>query len=122
MATAPQIASKDFTCLRYAVADGIALVTLNRPERRNALNPRAYAEVEAAFRAAAADAGSKQLAAVPWLAETEVGLELLGLDDQQIKRALADRRRNGGTAALAAIRAAVEANQPVVSNASPAGR
>jgi hypothetical protein len=44
-------------------------------------------------RSAAADAGAKQLSAVPWLADTEVGLELLGLDDQQIKRALADKRR-----------------------------
>lgn len=44
-------------------------------------------------RSAAADAGSKQLAAVPWLAETEVGLELLGLSDSQIKRAMADKRR-----------------------------
>lgn len=44
-------------------------------------------------RAAAADAGTKQLQAVPWLAETEVGLELLGLDEQQITRAWADRRR-----------------------------
>lgn len=54
-------------------------------------------------RAAAADAGGKQLAAVPWLAETEVGLELLGLDEQQIVRAMADRRRNAGRAVLAAI-------------------
>lgn len=54
-------------------------------------------------RAAAADAGGKQLAAVPWLAETEVGLELLGLDDQQIVRAMADRRRNAGRNVLAAI-------------------
>ena len=37
-------------------------------------------------RAQQADAGMKQLTAVPWLAETEVGLELLGLDEQQIKR------------------------------------
>ncbi|WP_433651039.1 phage portal protein [Micromonospora zamorensis] len=44
-------------------------------------------------RAAQADAGTKQLQAVPWLAETEVGLELLGLDQQQITRAWADRRR-----------------------------
>ncbi|MEU5668959.1 phage portal protein [Micromonospora sp. NPDC047753] len=44
-------------------------------------------------RAAQADAGAKQLATVPWLAETEVGLELLGLEPQQIARALADRRR-----------------------------
>lgn len=44
-------------------------------------------------RAAQADAGMKQLTAVPWLAETTVGLELLGLDEQQIKRAESDRRR-----------------------------
>jgi hypothetical protein len=51
-------------------------------------------------RAAAADAGAKQLAAVEWLADTEVGLELLGLDEQQIRRAMADRRRNAGRAVL----------------------
>jgi hypothetical protein len=56
-------------------------------------------------RAAQADAGQKQLAAVPWLAETEVGLELLGLDEQQVRRAMADRRRNGGSAALRALAA-----------------
>jgi len=65
-------------------------------------------------RAAAADAGSKQISAIPWLADTEVGLELLGLDDQQIKRALAEKRRNGGTAALRAVEAAVRAGQPLV--------
>lgn len=51
-------------------------------------------------RAAQADAGSKQIAAIPWLAQTEVGLELLGLDPQQIKRAMADQRRAQGTQAL----------------------
>lgn len=45
-------------------------------------------------RSAAADAGMKQLAAVPWLAETEVGLELLGLSDSQITRALEARRKH----------------------------
>ena len=34
---------------------GLLTITMNRPERRNALNPRAYAEVAAAFRAAATD-------------------------------------------------------------------
>lgn len=48
-------------------------------------------------RAAQADAGMKVLTAVPWLADTSVGLEILGLSSQQIERALADRRR--GTAA-----------------------
>jgi enoyl-CoA hydratase/carnithine racemase len=55
MASAPQIAPKDFTCLRYEQRGAVALITLNRPDRRNALNPRAYAEVEAAFRAVSAD-------------------------------------------------------------------
>jgi len=54
-------------------------------------------------KAAAADAGAKQLGAVPWLAETEVGLELLGLDEQQIRRAMADKRRAAGRAVVAAL-------------------
>lgn len=61
-------------------------------------------------RSAAADAGAKQIGAVPWLAETEVGLELLGLDEQQIKRALADKRRAAGRAVLAALAPAVVAD------------
>ncbi len=63
-------------------------------------------------RSAAADAGSKQISVVPWLAETEVGLELLGLDEQQISRALADRRRAAGRAVIAAL--------PPVNAAAPA--
>lgn len=68
-------------------------------------------------KSAAADAGTKQLAAVPWLADTEVGLEMLGLTDQQITRALAERRRLGGSAAMQAIRQAVESGQPAVTGA-----
>jgi enoyl-CoA hydratase/carnithine racemase len=49
------IAVEDFSCTLYEVRDHICRITLNRPERRNALNPRAYAEIEAAFRHAAAD-------------------------------------------------------------------
>lgn len=54
-------------------------------------------------RAQQADAGMKQLTAIPWLAETEVGLELLGLDEQQMKRALSERRRSVGSGALAKL-------------------
>lgn len=57
----------------------------------------------------------KILTAQPWLGETEVGLELLGLSPDQIRRALADRRRNGGSAALQAITAAAAAGVPAVS-------
>ena len=49
-------------------------------------------------KAATADAGMKQLTAMPWLAGTEVGLELLGLDNNQITRALAEKRRQQGSA------------------------
>ena len=61
-------------------------------------------------KAAAADAGAKQIAVVPWLAETEVGLELLGLDEQQIRRAMADKRRAAGRAVVAALTPAPTAN------------
>ncbi|WP_369830231.1 phage portal protein [Mycobacterium sp. E1747] len=54
-------------------------------------------------RAQQADAGMKQVTAIPWLAETSLGLELLGLDDQQIQRAMSEKRRAQG--ALAAIQA-----------------
>jgi enoyl-CoA hydratase/carnithine racemase len=49
------IAPEDFTCVLYAVSDHICRITLNRPERRNALNRRAYAELESAFRHADTD-------------------------------------------------------------------
>ena len=72
--------------------------------------PEAWGSIETKWRspiylskAAAADAGAKQIAVVPWLAETEVGLELLGLDDQQIRRAMSDRRRAAGRAVVAAL-------------------
>jgi len=45
----------DFTCLLYQSRDHIARITLNRPERRNALNRRAYDELEDAFRHVAVD-------------------------------------------------------------------
>lgn len=60
-------------------------------------------------RAAQADAGMKQIAAVPWLAETEVGLEMLGLNEQQIKRALAEKRRLAGRGVLDTLKQAAEA-------------
>jgi hypothetical protein len=58
-------------------------------------------------RAAAADAGSKVIDKAPWLADSEVGLELLGLSPDQIRRALNDKRRSAGSATLQEIRQAV---------------
>lgn len=70
-------------------------------------------------RAAQADAGMKQLSAVPWLAESEVGLELLGLSDQQIRRALADHRRAQGRGVLEMLQ---QAARQQVGDGGDAGR
>lgn len=71
-------------------------------------------------KAAVADAGMKQLAAVPWLAETSVGLELVGLTSQQIERAESERRRMAGSELLASLLDAPEASadDPAVRNAT----
>ncbi|MAE64147.1 MAG: portal protein [Phycisphaeraceae bacterium] len=61
-------------------------------------------------RAAAADAGTKVVDKLPWLAETEVGMELMGLTEDQIRRALADRRRAQGSGVLELLRSTA-ANQ-----------
>ena len=57
-------------------------------------------------RAAAADAGSKIIDKMPSLADTEVGMELLGLSADQIRRVKVEQRRNSGRAILDALRAA----------------
>lgn len=60
-------------------------------------------------RAAQADAGMKQVTAIPWLADTDVGLELLGLSHQQIDRAMSQRRRGAGSDVIAQLTAAANA-------------
>jgi len=98
--------------IRRSVARALAI--------RNGLTsvPDAYSSIEPKWRSplylsrsAQADAGSKQLAAVPWLADTRVGLELLGLDAQQIDEALREKQRAAGRNVLAALasRTATEA-------------
>jgi enoyl-CoA hydratase/carnithine racemase len=47
--------SAGFEHVACTLDDHVATITLNRPERRNALNYKAYDELEAAFRTAAAD-------------------------------------------------------------------
>ena len=47
----------DYTDIRYETADGIAKVTIARPEVRNAFRPRTLDELSTAFEAARRDAG-----------------------------------------------------------------
>ena len=75
--------------------------------------PKAWASIKTAYRdprflsrAAIADAGMKQLTAVPWLAETKMGLRLLGLTEDQIEEALTERRAVTGRALAASVIAA----------------
>lgn len=80
-----------------------ALAMLNRDPRLMKQGSKIHAAWRPArflSRSAEADAGMKQLAAVPWLAETEVGLELLGLTPEQIARATSERRRNSASSTL----------------------
>jgi hypothetical protein len=59
-------------------------------------------------RAAAADAGTKVITQAPWLADTEVGLELMGLSRDQIDRALNEKRRSAGTGVLQTLQTAAQ--------------
>lgn len=79
-----------------------------RPKWRNPATPS---------RAAAADAGAKTIAQFPWLAETPLGMELYGLDQEFIDRAWSEKRRVEGQRSLAAVLAAAERGQAVVSGA-----
>ena len=57
-------------------------------------------------RASAADAGLKTVQAMPWIAETEVGMEMMGFTRSQIERALAERRRGRAMETITNLRAA----------------
>jgi hypothetical protein len=79
--------TRALTMLNGSVPDNLDL----RPVWRNPIH---------VSRAQAADAGSKVIDKFPWLAETEVGLELAGLSPDQIRRALSERQRAQGRAVL----------------------
>jgi hypothetical protein len=95
--------------LRKTIARGLAIQQgLDEvPDEWRSIRPE-WRDPRYISRTAAADAGQKQLAAVPWLAETEVGLKLLGLGKQDITDALAERRRAAGRQVVAAL--AVQGN------------
>lgn len=51
----PAPESADFTDVRYETAEGMAKITINRPEVRNAFRPETLAELQIAFNAARDD-------------------------------------------------------------------
>lgn len=78
-----------------------ALVMRNRGDVPDNLDVRAnWLSPLHETRAQAADAGTKILDKLPWLAETSVGLELMGLTPDQARRAVAERTRARGVDVL----------------------
>lgn len=67
-----------------------------------------------------ADAMSKMIAAIPWLAETDVALEEFGFSDDQLRRLQSDRRRIQARERIQAVMASQQANrQPETEPSEP---
>lgn len=63
-------------------------------------------------RAAAVDAAVKTIDKLPWLAQSELGLELFGFDQSFLDRARVEMRRQRGSGVLESIRAAAQQVTP----------
>ena len=95
--------------LRRAVARALAMANGESEV------PESWASIDTRWRsplylsrAAQADAGMKILSVIPDLAQTEVGLRLVGLDDQEVRQVAADRRRAAGTGVLSTLQEAAQ--------------
>ena len=107
------ISPSEFQCLLYTVHEHILTITLNRPERRNALNPRAYAEIEAAFRAANSDDNARVVivtGADPAFCSGEDVKEMMTGEARPAAPATTARSRAPTPAAMAAL----ECEKPVI--------
>lgn len=110
----PQIAPADFQCLRYAFAEHVATLTIDRPERRNALNRRAYDEIESAFRAATADPEVRCVIVT--------GVDPAFCSGEDVKEMMTGEEREKSIASLTRVRpeptpaavAALECDKPVI--------
>lgn len=98
----------------YAVADHVATITLNRPERRNALNWDAYAKLEAAFRRAVTDEDARCVivtGADPAFCSGDDVAEIMAGPDAFANRKTAPVVRHQPTPAAIA---ALECDKPVI--------
>jgi hypothetical protein len=97
----PDLSSAITRALAMRNGDGLAESLDVRPLWRNPMH---------VARAQAADAGTKILGQLPWLADTSVGLELVGLTPDQARRAQAERQRANGLQVLQRLTGASGAN------------
>jgi enoyl-CoA hydratase/carnithine racemase len=102
----------DFVHTTYVVRDFVATVTLDRPQVRNALNYRAYDELERAFRIASADKDVRCLivtGADPAFCSGDDVREIMAGDDSAARR-----ERRAVPQPTPAAMAALECECPVV--------
>lgn len=111
---ATRIAPSEFTCVQYEVKDHIATLRLNRPERRNALNRRAYDEIEWGFRAIAANPEVR--------CAIVTGNDPAFCSGEDVKEMMTGEQRDVSVASLTRVRpeptpaavAALECDKPVI--------
>jgi enoyl-CoA hydratase/carnithine racemase len=109
-----RIAVSDFQCLAYELRGHVAILKLNRPERRNALNRRAYDELEAGFRAIAADPQVR--------CAIVTGADPAFCSGEDVKEMMTGEARESSIASLTRVRpeptpaavAALECDKPVI--------
>ena len=96
----------DFTRpMARSVRRGLAILNgVEEPAEWRSISPK-WRSPKFESRAAAADAGTKIASVVPGLAETTVGLELMGLSPEQIERFRAERSRATGREVVDLLRA-----------------
>lgn len=114
MLPSPAIDPAEFRHTGFALIDHVLTITLNRPERRNALNWRAYDELESAFRLASSDAAVRCVVVTgadpAFCSGDDVG-EIMANPDGGIAKRNASVVHNPPTpAALAAL----ECSKPVI--------
>jgi hypothetical protein len=88
--------------LMLAISQNRSVSDLSDTER--SLMPR-FRPVDRPSIVSQADAMVKQIAAIPWIGETQVALEQLGYTDEQITRLLSDRRKAAARSLLDALAA-----------------
>lgn len=104
----------DLAHLTYELRDHVAVVTLNRPEARNALNARAYADLEAAFRHIQSDNDVR--------AVVITGVDPAFCSGEDVKQMMTGPQREQSQARLTAVRprltpaaaAVLDCDRPIV--------
>jgi enoyl-CoA hydratase len=103
----------NLTVVKYEAAEGIATITINRPDKLNALNKFVMTELEQAFDAATADAavgavivtgeGPKSFVAGADIAELNVQTPLSAKDHSQFGQQILFKLERSGKPVIAAI-------------------